>query len=44
MDRITQRFPPEDCAKLEEMLTVIERELMPEVRLPDTSGRASGQN
>ena len=36
MDRIAQRFPPEDCAKLEEMLTVISRELMPEVELPDT--------
>jgi DNA-binding MarR family transcriptional regulator len=35
MDRIAQRFSPEECAKLEEMLTVIDRELMPEVALPD---------
>ena len=34
MDRIAQRFPPEDCAKLEEMLTIVSRELMPEVSLP----------
>ena len=32
MDR---RFPAEDCAKLEEILTVVSRELMPEVPLPD---------
>ena len=35
MERITKRFPPEDCAKLEEILTVVSRELMPEVPLPD---------
>ena len=35
MDRIAQRFSPEDCAKLEEILTVVSRELMPEVPLPD---------
>ena len=35
MDRITRRFSPEDCAKLEEILTVVSRELMPEVPLPD---------
>ena len=29
--RIVQRFPPEDCEKLAEMLTVISQELMPEV-------------
>ncbi len=36
MDRITRRFSPEDCAKLEEMLNVVSRELMPEVQLPET--------
>ena len=35
MDRIAQRFPPEDCAKLEEMLTIVSHELMPEVVIPD---------
>ena len=35
MDRIVRRFPAEDCAKLEEILTVVSRELMPEVPLPD---------
>lgn len=34
MDRIMKRFSPEDCAKLEEMLTVIGQELMPEVEIP----------
>lgn len=34
MDRIAQRFSPEDCAKLEHMLTVISHELMQEVHLP----------
>lgn len=35
MERIQQRFPAEDCARLEEMLTVLCDELMPEVHLPD---------
>ena len=35
MDRIMARFSPEDCAKLEEILTVVSRELMPEVPLPE---------
>ena len=35
MDRIMARFSPEDCGKLEEILTVVGRELMPEVPLPD---------
>jgi DNA-binding MarR family transcriptional regulator len=35
MRRIAQRFSTEDCDKLEEMLTVISRELMPEVSLPE---------
>ena len=35
MDRISKRFPPEDCRKLEEMLVIISRELMPEVEIPE---------
>ena len=35
MDRITKRFSPEDCAKLEQMLSIISQELMPEIRIPD---------
>ena len=35
MDRIAERFGPEDCAKLEEMLTVISQELMPEIDIPE---------
>ena len=33
MDRVAERFSPEDCAKLEEILNVVSQELMPEVRL-----------
>ncbi len=36
MDRIAKRFSPEDCAKLEEMLNIVSRELMPEVEIPET--------
>ena len=32
MERIKERFSPEDVAKLEEMLDVIDRELMPEIQ------------
>ena len=35
LDRATRRFSPEDCEKLEEMLTIVSQELMPEVRLPE---------
>lgn len=35
MDRITKRFSPEDCKKLEEMLTIIYQELMPEIQIPE---------
>lgn len=35
MDRIAKRFSPEDCAKLEEMLNIVSRELMPEVEIPE---------
>ena len=36
MDRISRRFSREECAKLEEMLVIVSRELMPEVTLPDS--------
>ena len=35
MERISERFSPEDCEKLEEMLTVISQELMPEIAIPE---------
>lgn len=35
LKRTTQRFSPEDCAKMAEMLSVISRELMPEVDIPN---------
>lgn len=35
MDRIAERFSPEDCKKLEEMLVIISQELMPEVSIPE---------
>ena len=34
VERARHRFPPEDIAKLEEMLQVIAQELMPEIPLP----------
>lgn len=34
VERARRRFPPEDIAKLEEMLRVISQELMPEIPLP----------
>lgn len=37
MDRIAARFSKEDCAKLEEMLTIVSRELMPEVDIHEAS-------
>ena len=33
MDRISQRFSPEDCKKLEEILLIVGEELMPEVEI-----------
>ena len=33
MDRIVERFPPGECARMEEMLEIVSRELMPEVHL-----------
>ena len=38
MERIVERFPPEECAELEEMLEIVSRELMPEIRLPGGNG------
>ncbi len=35
MDRISRRFGPEDCAKMEEMLRIISEELMPEIEIPN---------
>ena len=35
MAEVMDRIAAEDCAKLEEILTVVSRELMPEVPLPD---------
>ena len=37
MERIVARFSPEDCARLEEMLRVVSRELMPEIQIPETA-------
>lgn len=34
MERITKRFSAEDCAKFDEMFTIVSRELMNEVVLP----------
>ena len=48
-ERMRERFTPDECAKLEEMLTIISKELMPEVRLGSAEagqrkrGRAAGQ-
>ena len=39
MDRIQDRFTPAECAKLEEMLTIVDQELMPEVCLEMGAGR-----
>lgn len=39
MDRVTARFTPEECGKLEEMLQIVSRELMPEVGLPPEAER-----
>lgn len=39
VERARRRFPPEDIAKLEEMLRVISQELMPEILLPGDTGK-----
>lgn len=36
IERVRERFSPEDVAKMEEMLTIINDELMPELQLPAT--------
>lgn len=35
MDRVLARFTPDECGKLEEMLNIVSRELMPEVEIPE---------
>ena len=40
MDRISRRYSREECAKLEEMLVIVSRELMPEVTLPERDPEA----
>lgn len=35
MDRIAERFSPEDCNKLAEMLNIVSQELMPEVDISE---------
>ena len=35
MERIRTRFTPAECEKMEEMLTIMDQELMPEVQLPE---------
>ena len=45
VDRVKARFSPEDVAKLDEMLTVVGNELMPEIPTPesrDCPGRPAG--
>lgn len=41
MERIRERFSPEDCARLEEMLAIVGSELMPEVSAAPTIGPAA---
>lgn len=43
MDRISQRFSPEDCAKLEKMLRIVSEELMPEISIPEVRTQASAE-
>ena len=38
MDRLAERITPEECSKLEQLLTLLSRELMPEVSLPADAG------
>lgn len=35
MERISKRFSPEECRKLEEMLRIVSQELMPEISIPE---------
>lgn len=41
MDRIKERFPEHDIKKMEEMLTVISEELMPELSFPSITSKDS---
>ncbi|WP_294496749.1 MarR family transcriptional regulator [uncultured Gemmiger sp.] len=38
VDRVKARFPAEDVARLDQMLTVIGNELMPEITIPEEKG------
>lgn len=38
MDRVAARFTPEECARIEEMLQIVSRELMPEVEVARPEG------
>lgn len=42
MDRIAERFSPEDCKKFEEMLGIIHTELMPEVEIAEIYDAKNG--
>lgn len=42
VERVQQRFPAEEVRRLEEMLTIINEELMPELTLPPAGGRGNG--
>ena len=35
MERISRRFTPAECSRLEEMLTIVSQELRPEVEIPE---------
>lgn len=41
MDRIAERFSAQECRKLEEMLFIVSRELMPEVDIPEAGAPES---
>ena len=43
MERIKERFSPEDICRLEEMLEIISRELMPEIPLPESTREEAKQ-
>ena len=43
MDRIKNRFSPEEVGQLERMLTIIAEELMQEISLPHTAGEQNAQ-
>ncbi len=44
MDRIMERFTPQECENMTKMLEIIDQELMPEVRLPDSFRTEQGEN